>query len=95
MFKEGTPDDAELLSLAKDTIAIWRILGLALGLTDSHLDEISADQPKALDRSYAMLRKWKESLGSEAIYKSLAEGLGHKAVERHDLIESYCRDKGK
>ncbi|KAJ7383348.1 hypothetical protein OS493_028426 [Desmophyllum pertusum] len=95
MFKHGTPDDAELLSLAKDTIAIWRPLGLALGLTDSHLDEIGADHPKALDRSYAMLRKWKESLGSAATYKRLAEGLGHKAVERRDLIENYCRDKAE
>ena len=69
---------------------------MALGLRNSHLDEISEDfQQKALDRAYAMLRKWKELMGSEANYERLAHGLGHKAVERRELIDAYCRDKGK
>ena len=95
LFKQGIPDDTELLSLGQDIVSIWRNVGLALGLKNSYLDEIHEDHPKALDKSYAMLRKWKESLGSEASYQRLAEGLGHKAVERRDLIESYCRDKGE
>lgn len=91
----GMPDDTELLSLAHDTIKIWRPLGLALGLRNSHLDEISEDQLKAVDKAYAMLRKWKEAMGSEANYERLAQGLSHKAVERRDLVDSYCRDKGE
>ena len=94
LFKQGIPEDGELLSLAQDTIAIWKKLGLALGLINAQLDEIQADQLKELDRSYAMLRKWKEALGSEASYKRLAEGLDHRAVKRSDLIDTYCRDKG-
>lgn len=94
LFKQGTPKDHELLSLAQDTIVIWTKLGLALGLSNSQLDEIDTDQVKAVDKSYAMLRKWKESLGSEASYERLALGLDHKAVKRRDLMEMYCRDKG-
>lgn len=92
--KQGVPEDRELLSLAEDTLVIWKKLGLALGLKNSQLDEIEADHIKGVDRSYAMLRKWKESHGSEASYERLADGLVHKAVSRRDLIEAYCRDKG-
>jgi len=70
IFKLGAPDDTELLSIAHDIVKIWRPLGLALGLRNSHLDEIDEDHLKALDRAYAMLRKWKESMGSEANYES-------------------------
>jgi len=95
IFKLGSPDDTELLSIAHDIVKIWRPLGLALGLRDSHLDEISEDERKALDRAYAMLRKWKESMGSDANYERLAQGLCHQAVERRELIDAYCRDRGK
>ena len=93
-IKQGVPEDHELLSLAGDILVIWKKLGLALGLKNAKLDEIEADNLKGVDRSYAMLRKWKESRGSEASYERLAEGLDHKAVSRRDLIEAYCRDKG-
>ena len=95
IFKLGPPDDTELLSIAHDIVKIWRPLGLALGLRNSHLDEISEDERKALDRAYAMLRKWKESMGSDANYEKLAQGLCHQAVERRELIDAYCRDRGK
>ena len=94
-FKQGTPSDGELLGLAQETAPIWTKLGLVLGLNNSQVDEINADHSTGLDKSYAMLRKWKESLGSEANYERLAEGLDHKAVKRRDLIEVYCRDKGE
>jgi len=95
LFKQGTPKDDELLSLAQDNVTIWTKLGLSLGLSNSQLDEINADNLKAVDKSYAMLRKWKESLGSEANYERLAKGLDHKAIMRRDLIDIYCRDKGE
>ena len=93
-IKQGVPKDRELLSLAEDILVIWKKLGLALGLKNSQLDEIEADHPKGAERSYAMLRKWKESRGSEASYERLAEGLDDKAVSRRDLIEAYCQEKG-
>lgn len=95
LFKEGTPQSEELLRLAHDTISIWRKLGIALGLNDSYLDEINDDQAKVLDKSYAMLKKWRESFGSKATYARLAEALDHEAIKRLDLIERYCRDQGK
>ena len=94
LFKQGTPTDNELLSLAQDTISVWEKLGLALDLTNSHLDEVNADHSDVLDKSYAMLRKWKESHGVEATFERLAKGLKHKAVNRRDLIDEYCRDQG-
>ncbi|XP_022802332.1 uncharacterized protein LOC111339870 [Stylophora pistillata] len=93
VFKTGQPDNKELLTLAQEVVSIWRQLGLALGLTDVSLDEIHEDNLKALDKSYTMLRKWKESLGSGANYQKLAEGLHHKVIKRHDLIEKYCHDE--
>ena len=93
-IKQGVPEDHELLSLAEDMLVIWKKLGLALGLKNSQLDEIEADHLRGVERSYAMLRKWKESRGSEASYERLAQGLDHKAVSRHDLIEAYCQEKG-
>lgn len=95
IFKLGAPEDTELLRIAHDTVKIWKPLGLALGLRNSHLDEISEDYQKALDRAYAMLRKWKESVGSEENYDRLAQGLGHQVVERRELIAAYCHYKGK
>ena len=94
LFKQGTPTDNELLSVAQDTISVWEKLGLALDLTNSHLDEVDADHSNVLDKSYAMLRKWKESHGVEATFERLAKGLKHKAVNRRDLIDEYCRDQG-
>ena len=96
IFKLGAPDDAELLSIAQNIVKIWRPLGLALGLTNSHLDEISEDhKDKVLERAYAMLRKWKESIGSEANYERLAQGLDHQAVQKRELIDAFCRDRGE
>ena len=95
IFKDGTPSDGELLGLAQETISIWIKLGLALGLNNSQLDEINEDRSQGIDKSRTMLRKWKESFGSEANYERLAEGLDHKAVKRRDLIDLYCRDKGE
>lgn len=92
-FKQGTPTDNDLLCLAQDSVSIWMKLGLALGLSQSQLDEIDADQSKVIDKSYKMLRKWKESLGVTATFERLAEGLDHKVIKRHDLIDEYCLDK--
>ena len=92
--RRGEPTVDELLCIAQAVVAKWRFLGLMLGLTDAQLDEIAEDNNKALERSYAMLRKWKECKGSGANYKTLAAGLRHKAVGRNDLAEQYCRDEG-
>lgn len=95
LFKTGQPKDKELLSLAREIKSIWRPLGVVLGLTNATMDEIHEDNPKVLDKSYTMLRKWKESRGSGASYQNLAEGLDNEVFKRHDLVERYCNDKGK
>ena len=94
LFKRGTPADIELLSLAQDIVPVWMKLGVALGLNNSDLDAIDADNSEVVRKSYAMLRKWKESHGTKATFERLAMGLNHEAVKRRDLIDKYCRDQG-
>ena len=95
MFKTDQPGNKELLSLAHEIVSIWSSLGSILGLTKANLDLIDGQQSLVLDKSYAMLRKWMESNGSEATYQKLAEGLDNKVIKRRDLVERYCHDKGK
>ena len=95
VFKTGKPEDKELLSLAHEIVLIWRTLGVILGLKNATLDVIDQDSSKVLNKSYDMLIKWRESLGSEATYKNLAVGLDHEIIGRHDLVEKYCHESGK
>ena len=44
---------------------------------------------------YAVLRKWKESLGSGAKYQALAQLLDIAFTYMRDLVKTYCHDKGK
>ena len=94
LFKQGTPANSELLRLAQDIVSIWKELGLALGLNNSDLDAVDADNSKVIRKSYDMLRKWKESHGAKATFERLAMGLNHEALKRRDLIDKYCRDQG-
>ena len=92
VFKTGQVEDKELRSLAHDLASTWRSLGVVLGLKAPTLTKIGAAYPQA---SYAMLTKWKESLGSGATYVALAEGLDNAFIKRHDLVKRYCHDIGK
>ena len=72
----------------------WKPFGMILGLEAPILTEIDKSFESS-DKMYAMLRKWKESPGSEASYKALADGLENALIKRHDLVERYCHDRGK
>ena len=65
------------------------------GLTHLTLNEIDEANGEESDKMYAVLRKWKESLGSGASYEALALLLNKCFIHGHDLIEIYCHDKGK
>ena len=95
MVKIGQPEDEELLRLSQKFVINWRSLGMMTGLTHLTLNEIDEANGKESDKMYAVLRKWKESLGSGASYEALALLLTKCFIHGHDLIEIYCHDKGK
>ena len=95
VLKEGQPGDEELLSLSQEFVINWRSLGMMSGLTDLTLNEIDETNRKESDKTYAVLRKWTESLGSGASYQALALLLDIAFTNRHDLVETYCHDKRK
>ena len=95
VFKIGQPEDEELLSLAHEIESIWRSFGLLVGLEAPTLTEIDERYPRASDKTYAVLRKWKELLGSGASYRALALLLDNAFINGRDLIKTYCHEEGK
>ena len=95
MVKIGQPEDEELLRLSQKFVINWRSLGMMTGLTHLTLNEIDEANGKESDKMYAVLRKWKESLGSGASYEALALLLNKCFIHRHDLIVRYFHGKGK
>lgn len=95
MFKIGQPLFGELASITDSIVSAWRPLGMMLGLTDMTLIEIDEANHQVSDKVHAVLRKWRESLGSEASYEALADGLDNAFIKRHELVRRYCHDKGK
>ena len=95
MFKKGQPGDDELLSLSQEFVINWRWLGMMSGLTHLTLNEIDKANGEESDKTYAVLRKWKESLGSGASYEALALLLDKCVFHGRDLIERCFHDKGK
>ena len=95
LFKRDQPTNKELRSLAHDILSTWRSLGVVIGLKALTLAEIDATYPKVSDKIYAILTKWKESLGSDATYVALGEVLDNAFIKRHDLVERFCHDEGK
>ena len=95
LFKRDQPTNKELRSLAHDIFSTWRSLGVVIGLKALTLAEIDAAYPKVSDKIYAILTKWKESLGSGATYVALGEVLDNAFIKRHDWVERFCHDEGK
>ena len=94
MFKKGQPGEDEVLRLSQEFVINWRSLGMMAGLTDLTLNKIDKAYRGESDKTYFVLRKWKESLGSGASYRALALLLNMAFTNRHDLVETYCHYKG-
>ena len=81
----------DIRRIAMDITTIWKQLGRALGLQDSTLDIINADNhQKIYDRCYEMLRKWRQIKVFKANYGALAKAFEDPTVNRHDLCTKYC-----
>ena len=69
---------------------MWKQLGRALSLPENIVDSIDIDYDTAYEKSYQMLRKWKQIKVSKANYETLATALQHPDVGRGDLIPKFC-----
>ena len=88
--KTGTPSNDDLLLLASELGASWKMLGRTLKIPDSVLENIEADNPRQSERCYIVLKRWTEGFGSAATYEFLARALQHPVVGRGKLAVKYC-----
>ena len=89
--KTGTPSTADLLPVAHELGASWKILGRALEIPEPVLENIEADNPRdQFERCYSVLKRWTEVCGSAATYERLARALQNPIVGRGKLAEKYC-----
>ena len=95
IFKTGQPGDEELLCLAYEILSTWKSLDMVVNGTTRTVAEIDELHPREEDKPYAMLKKWKDKLGSTASYGALARVLDTALINRRDLVERYCHDRGK
>ena len=69
--------------LADEISKDWKKLGRRLSISAAALDNIDHENPSVWEKSIAMLNKWRENCGEEAIMKVLTEAL--KKIRRKDL----------
>ncbi|KAJ8021929.1 Nucleotide-binding oligomerization domain-containing protein 2 [Holothuria leucospilota] len=63
----------------------WRCIGRSLGIQDSKLDHLNADNACTQERNYLMFIHWKELNGTKASYVNLRKAL--EEAGRRDLAE--------
>jgi len=88
--KTGTPSTDDLLLVAFELGASWKMLGRTLEIPDPVLQQIEADNPLLSERCYNVLKRWTEVFGSTATYECLARALRHPIVGRGNLAVKYC-----
>ena len=52
-FKPGTLSEDDILLIAHELGASWRMFGLVLNVPDAVIDQIEVDESKARERSYS------------------------------------------
>ena len=81
----------DLLLVAYELGASWKMLGKTLAIPEPELEHIEADNPLDLfERCYSVLKRWTEVFGSAATYECLARALQHPIVGRGKLAVKYC-----
>ena len=91
--KEGSPSEGELEELGNDIHAkrkSWVKLARRLGIEESKIIAIDANEEELSEKAYKMLLQWKQANGRRATYEVLFEALDHKLVDRIDLAIKYC-----
>ena len=95
MFKTDQTEDLELARLASDIASTWESYRFLICPETPSLSDIDKSLPKEADKTYFMLKNWKSSSGSEAIYRALARVLNTTFINVHDLVKEHCHDEGK
>ncbi|XP_068699861.1 uncharacterized protein [Montipora foliosa] len=88
--KSGTPSDRDLLDVAHELGTSWRMLGRALDVPESVLEQIQEDNAELSERCCKVLIRWKQMSASDATYQRLAQALQHRSVGRRKLAVKYC-----
>jgi len=88
--KTCTPSTDDLLLVAYELGASWKMLGRTLKIPDPVLEHIEADNPRQSERCYNVLKRWTDVFGSSATYECLARALRHPNVGKGNLAVKYC-----
>ncbi|PFX20310.1 putative serine/threonine-protein kinase pats1 [Stylophora pistillata] len=92
--KKGKPKEDELEELGYEIGEDWMVLGRRLGVTKPEIQNLKQQPDKLAERAYQMLLKWKQTKGCDATYQALNDALLHRFVQRKDLAERICLNKG-
>ena len=87
VFKEGKPSDLELDDLALQIGAVWKKLGIRLGIPNDVLEGIAAN---AEDKPFQMLLQWSKTTTSATPYHDLYNALTHERVGLNNLAKEFC-----
>ena len=80
-------DDYHLEGLSLKLGNSWEALARRLGCDT---EGSNTSKETYTEKQLAMLRKWKQRLGSGATYEALWKALCHEFVGRKDLAEMFC-----
>ena len=89
-FKTSIPSTDDLLHVASELGASWKMLGRALEIPKHVLENIEADNPKQSERCFYVLERWREAFGKEATYERLERALQHPMVGKKNLAVKFC-----
>ena len=89
-FKDGKPNDLALNELAGKIAPEWETLGLRLGIGQSTLDVIDANEN---DKPYRMLLRWKNTTASTTHYQDLYNALCDDRVGLNNVAKEFCCKK--
>lgn len=83
-------DDYHLEGLSLKLGNSWEALARRLGCEKADTDGFNTSKETYTEKQLAMLKKWKQRLGSDATYEVLWDALCHEFVGRKDLAEMFC-----
>jgi hypothetical protein len=85
----GCPSESELNEMAQKLTNEWKPLGRLL-LSNNEVDIIDADEGGVVEKTVAMLNKWRRRNTRDATYGQLYTALVNGTVNRGDIAEEYC-----
>ena len=93
IFLSAIRDKAAVLKATKDAAAVWKKVGLALGINSDELDKISNDHTGCDDQLSAVLSEWLMGNGGERSLKFLCDvALRSELVKRSTLADEVEKE---